>query len=75
MELQDFISAFAEQFDDTEASVFTADCRFHDLEEWSSLISMGIIALVRIRYGKSITNKEIRECVTLKDLFNLIKNK
>lgn len=75
MELNEFIAAFADQFDDTDASEITPDCEFHELDEWSSLTGMSIIALVRTQYGKQITGTEIRSCDTVEDLFNLINNK
>lgn len=75
MELKEFIENFAEQFDDTDASEITASTVFHDLEEWGSLVGMGVIALAKTQYGKTITGAEIKSCVTVEDLFNLIKNK
>ena len=45
MELKDFIVDFADQFDDTDISEIKSDTVFHDLDEWSSLIAMGVIAL------------------------------
>lgn len=75
MELNEFIAVFADQFDDTDASEFTASTVFHDLEEWSSLVGMGVIALAKTEYGKTITGKEIKDCVTVKDLFELIASK
>lgn len=75
MELKDFIAAFADQFDDTDASEIQASTVFHDLDEWSSLTGMGVIALAKTQYGKTITGSEIKECVTVEDLFNLINNK
>ena len=72
MDLQKFISDFAEQFDETDASEITAETKFHELEEWSSLVAMAVIALAKTQYGKSITGKEIRQCVTVTDLYNLI---
>lgn len=75
MELLKFIENFAEQFDDTDPSEITADTEFHKLEEWSSLIGMSIIAMVKTHYGKTITGKEIRECDTVKDVYNIIINK
>lgn len=72
MDLEKFIAAFAEQFDETDASEITAETKFHDLEEWSSLIAMGVIAMAKTQYGKSVTGKEIRQCVTVTDLYNLI---
>lgn len=75
MELSKFLADFAEQFDDTDASEIQVDTVFHDLEEWSSLIGMSLIAMVKTEYGRTITGKEIRECTTVEDLFNLISSK
>lgn len=75
MELKEFIENFAEQFDDTDASEIQADTEFHELDEWGSLTGMGVIAMVKTTYGKTITGKEIRECVTVEDLFNLVVSK
>lgn len=72
MELNDFIKAFAELFDDTDASEIKAETVFHELDEWSSLIGMSVIAFVRTQFGKAITGKEIRECNTVKDLYETI---
>lgn len=75
MELQHFIANFADQFDETDASEIQASTVFHDLEEWSSLTGMGVIAFVKTEYGKTITSKELRECDTVEDVFNLVASK
>lgn len=75
MKLNEFIENFAEQFDDTDVSEITATTAFHDLDEWGSLTAMGVIAFVKTEYGKTLTGKEMKECVTVEDLFNLISSK
>ena len=75
MELNEFVATFAEQFDDTDASEIKADTVFHDLDEWSSLTGMSVIAMARTEYGKAITGAELRACVTVVDVFNLIASK
>ena len=75
MELNDFITVFAECFDDTDICDITPDCEFHELDEWSSLTGMSVIAMAKTQFDKIITGKEIRSCVTVKDLFNLINSK
>lgn len=75
MELNEFIVNFADQFDETDASEIQADTEFHEIDEWGSLTGMGVIAMVKTVYGKTITGKEIRECVTVEDLFNLVESK
>ena len=72
MELKDFIVEFADQFDETDISEISADTNFHNLDEWSSLTAMGVIAMVRTQYGKTISGKEIKECTTVEDLYRLI---
>lgn len=75
MELNEFIANFADQFDETDASEIQADTEFHEIDEWGSLTGMGVIAMVKTVYGKTITGKEIRECVSVEDLFNLVESK
>ena len=75
MELNEFVANFADQFDDTDASEIQASTAFHDLDEWSSLTGMGVIALAKTQYGKSITGAELKACVTVEDVFNLINKK
>ena len=75
MELKKFIEDFTGQFDETDPSLITEKTKFHDLEEWGSLTSMGLIAMVRTEYGKAITGAEIRQCETVDDLFRLVKSK
>lgn len=75
MKLQDFIMNFADQFDDTEENEIQADTDFTELDEWSSLTVLSIIAMVKTEYGKTVTGTEIRSCDTVEDLFNLINQK
>lgn len=75
MELNEFVANFANQFDDTDPEEIKADTVFHDLDEWSSLTGMSVLALAKTEYGEAITGAELKACVTVEDVFNLIKNK
>lgn len=75
MELKDFIANFAEQFDDTEASEFKPETVFKDLDEWSSLIALSIIAMVDEEYDITLKGDDIRNSNTIEDLFNAAKVK
>lgn len=75
MEIKEFIENFANQFDDTDASEIQADTEYQELEEWSSLTAMSLIALAKTQYGKTITGREVRSCKTVEELFNLIASK
>lgn len=75
MELQDFIKNFAEQFDETDAFEIQSDTCFQELEEWSSLVAMSVIAFVKTQYNKTVTGKEIHSCDTVEELYSLIASK
>ena len=75
MELQEFITNFANQFEETDSSVFTKDTIFKDLDEWSSLMALSIIAMVDEEYEVALKGDDIRSANTLEDLFNIVKNK
>ena len=75
MELNDFIANFADQFDETDPEEITADSKFHDIEEWDSLIALAVLNMTEKKFGKKITFDEMKKCDTVMDLFNLIDKK
>lgn len=75
MELKEFIEKFAEQFDETDASEIQASTDFKELDEWSSLLALSIIAMVDDEYDVTLKGDDIRNSDTVEDLFNLVKSK
>lgn len=75
MELKDFIENFANQFDDTDPSEIQADTIYKELDEWSSLIALSVIAMVDEEYDITIKGDDIRGAVTVEDLFNIVKSR
>jgi acyl carrier protein len=75
MELKNFIENFASQFDETDASVFSATTEFKQLEEWSSIIALSIIAMVDEEYNAKLKGNDIKSTSTIEDLFNIVKSR
>lgn len=75
MELNEFVKNFAEQFEETDASEITAGTEYKNLDEWSSLIALSIIAMVDEEYDVALKGDDIRNTVTLEDLYNLVKSR
>ena len=75
MEIKEFINNFAEQFDDTEPSEFTPETVFHELDEYTSLTALSIIAMVDEEYGVTLNANDMSTAVTIEDLFNTVKAK
>lgn len=70
--LDEFVKLFAEQFDDTDASEFTATTAFHDLDEWSSIIGLSVIAMVDEEFEVALNADDMIGSVTIEDLYNKI---
>lgn len=75
MEIKEFIEKFAECFDDTDADVFTPETKFRELEEWSSMTVLSVIAMIGDEYDVPMMGHDIRECETIQDLFEKVKSK
>lgn len=74
MDIKDFISNFAQQFDDPEEMNLAPDTEFKKLPEWGSLTALSVICMIDDEYGKTINGETIREANTIQDLFNKIFN-
>ena len=72
MNIQDFIENFAAQFEETAPEAFTAETRFKELDEWSSLLALSIIAMVDDEYDLIIKGNDIVNSETIQDLYNNI---
>ena len=75
MEIKDFIEKFVEQFDETDASEFKAETVFKELEEWSSLIALSIIAMVDEEFDVTLKGDDVRNSNTIEDLYNLVTSR
>lgn len=74
MEIKEFIENFADQFEDTDASVFTPETKFRELEEWSSLSALSILAMIDEEYDVQVKADEMRKTNTIQELFDLVNN-
>jgi len=75
MTLDEFVKAFAAEFDDTPEEQFTPSTNYRELEEWSSLAALSIISMVDDNEDKTITGADLRSCKTIEELYNLVQSK
>ena len=75
MEIKEFIANFADQFDETDAEVFTPKTKFRDLDEWSSLIALSVMSMIDDEYDVQLTANEMRDAQTIQDLFNIVNSR
>lgn len=70
MEIKEFIEKFAEAIEVEDIDSLNAETVFRTLDEWSSLSVMLLIAFYDEEFGKEISEKEIKSCKTIQDLYS-----
>ena len=62
MEMKDFIANFIDQLDDAPDFEITPDTEFHDMDGWSSMIALSVMAMIdEMRNSKTI--QQLFDCV------------
>ena len=70
--METFINELIELLDEKPSIPVDANTEFQELTGWDSLVNLSLIIMVSETYGKSLDGEEIRKCVTISDLFDLI---
>lgn len=65
-----FLEKLADIFDVEEV---TENDILEDFDEYDSLSILTIIAYVGSEYNKTLSAKEVRECKTVQDLYNIVR--
>lgn len=72
MEINTFISNFADQFDETNPDVFVPELNFRSLEEWSSLNALAIMNMIGKKYGVKLLPNEMKQANTIQELYDIV---
>lgn len=75
MTLDEFVKAFAAEFDDTPEENFKPETHYRELDEWGSLVALSIISMVDDEMDKHVTGADLRNCTTIEELYNLAESK
>jgi len=75
MDIEDFVKNFVEQLDEVNNEIITSKTKFRGIEEWSSLMALSIIAMVDAEYNVKLKGDDIRNSVTIEDLFNIVASR
>jgi acyl carrier protein len=75
MGIDEFLKNFCDLFEETDSKAFKPLTRFRDIEEWSSLLALSVIAMVDEKYHVRLTGDDIRNSQTIEDIFNMVKSK
>ena len=75
MDIKEFIENFVDQFDDLEIEQVKPESVIRDFDEWSSMIGLSLLNMAEKGYGVKLTFEELRNAITVQDLFETIAKK
>lgn len=73
--LNEFTALFAEQLDMGDTNKITPSTAFRNLDEWTSLTALLVIAMVEDEFEVALKSADIKESNTIEDLYNRIISK
>lgn len=68
-DLGQFVTNFNVAVDFQEAVPIEGDTKLAGLPEWDSLAALGVIVMCDTEYGVTITGNDLKECVTVGDIY------
>ena len=75
MEIKAFIELFADQFEDAGAEEFTPETIFREVEGWSSLVALSVLAMIDEEFDVQLKGEEMKKATTIQQLFDLVQSK
>ena len=68
-----FLEHFASIFDEVEVEELTMDPLFKDIDEWSSITALGLLAVMEEEYEVALTHNDIKKSATIRDIYNIVE--
>jgi len=75
MTLEEFTRNLESELEEVEPGTLKPDTSYRDLKNWSSMYALIIIAFVDINFSVTLNGADLRNTVTVKDLYNLVQEK
>lgn len=75
MNEEKFLEDFVSIFDEIEISEITMQTEFKNFDEWSSLVALGLLAVMEEEYEVTLTHHDVKNAVTVADIYNIVKSK
>lgn len=70
MTINEFIDKFAEALEIEDSSALSANTEFRNLDEWSSLVYLSVIALLDREFDVQIEMADFKKLQTIQEIFD-----
>jgi acyl carrier protein len=75
MKIEDFIRKIEDVMDDIPHGSIQQGVHYKDIENWSSMHALMLMAMVDNEYDVLLSGEDMVQCLTVDDLFEVIKSK
>jgi len=70
-----FIKTIENEFEELPKETLKPETSFRQIDDWSSMHALIIIALIDSEYDVLLSGEDLRTAETIQDLFNIVKTK
>ena len=75
MNVEELIQHLEAGIQSIEPGTLTAGTVFRDLSAWDSLTALSLLVVVNSEYNVTFSGNELRSCITVQNIFDLIAAK
>lgn len=75
MEINQFVRHFENAIYGIEPNSLVPETRFREIEQWESLALLCLLAMIDSEYSVQVGGQELKQCETLRDIFDVVTNK
>lgn len=74
-DISTFIKKIEAEIDELSPGALQPETNYRDIPEWSSMHALIIIALSETDYDVTLSGEDLRKCLTVQNLYDLIKSR
>ena len=74
MEMKEFIENILDQFDEVPEVEVTPDMNHHELDGWSSMVALSVMAMIDEEYDVQIKADEMRNSKSIQELYDIVQS-
>jgi acyl carrier protein len=75
MTLEAFTKNLENELEDIPKGTLTPEVNYKDLETWSSMYALIIIAYVNLEFDVTLNGDDLRNCNNIQELYDLIQSR
>lgn len=73
--IETFITKLESELDTIEKGTLTPQVKYREIQDWSSMFALIIIAFCETEYSVTVTGEDLRKCETVTDLYQLVSSR